>query len=217
MYDKNFVKKRFFIKYNKLIDRDLAKSDINLYKKKLNFVYNLTDKIDFNKNILVVYKKDIAKELFLSGFSRLDKYMTYCYYNIHEILDIYFGTRTTYRNETEEETLNSNLEIMQDVLCMTINYYESFHGKLEEVAVHTIMNRALGRHNSLNSRDKLNWVFCLGEESYLIKQYPNLRKIFLEEGRPNFAYYDLNKQKEQIILYDINNDGFSGDGLDEMY
>lgn len=199
VYDEKFFQNRFFLKYALFVDRELAKSNLELYKQKLNYVGKITKDIDFTKNIFVVCTKDIAKELFLTGFSRLDSYRTFDYYNVGELVDIYFGTRNSYRNETDEYTINSNLELTRDVLCMTINYYEMSNKLRDEIAYSTIMVRSQGRGSGINStKGKVNWVFFMGSESEIDGICPSTRNIFTNEGRPNFDYYDLNSGKKVL-------------------
>jgi hypothetical protein len=183
---KDFQIGKFFRKYSSLIDIPMVKSDIDAYKKKLNAVSELGKFIDFNKNVLIVYNGDIARELFLAGFSRLEAYKTYAFLNAYDLTNAYFHTTPIdKREDSDDDSQGSHLDYTQEVLCLTLRYYEVTNKLTEEIAVSTLMSRLMGR------RFRLNWVFCKGTEGDLLKQYKGVRELY---DRPGCLYYDLNRR-----------------------
>ena len=202
--DKYFVNK-FFNKYKEFVDVGLAKDNLVEYKKRLSIISKMTEKVDFTKNVLVIYQKDIAREVFLSGFARQEEYKSYKLYNVGDLMDIFFGNRSYKSGNDEEDVINSELDISKDVLCVTVNYYET-SGKSEwrdEIMVSTIVNRGNGK---FKGKVKLNWIFSKGSKEELAKRYPNLLNLFLE-GRHDYLLYDLNQGASAIVGKGVNNLG----------
>jgi hypothetical protein len=214
--EEQYSKNRFFRRYGNLVDVEFAKKNMEAYKSKLDAVGKLCKDIDFNQNVLIVYKADIARELFLTGFSKLADYKTFRYYNIFDILDIYFGNRKGSVNETDDDYMNSPMDVIQDVLCLTVNYYESTNKLQDELAVQTIMNRTNGRVSG--GKAKLTWIFSMGEEKDLRARYSGIRDLFVA-GKPNFQYYDLNSGRTIIPNYNggVGKTASTGDDLDDLY
>lgn len=185
MYDDNYSLKRFISRYRGLFDMGLIKKDFAAYKSRQSVTDIWCKEIDFEKNILVICPFDIAREVFINGFSKLDDYKSYCMYNIDEIHSITFGAREEGKNVSGEESLNSEFDILQDVLCMTVSYYERKVISHEDLLINIVMSR----HN----KNKLNWVFAIGDETSITKEYPKMVRLF-KSGGIMFDMIDLTKK-----------------------
>jgi len=195
--------KRFFIKYMNLIDFDLFKRDTAVYKKKLNHAHSLVKGIDFNKNILIAYDRDLVKEVFLAGFSYLDYYPSFIFMGVEELFNYYFGLRSSYHKDNiSEDYVSSHVNIKEDVLCLALNYYETARKKTEEIVLSTIISRSGGL--SLERSKKTNWLYFYGDDKSLKEKYPLLYEEFLkEENRIKYAYCDLNPKVDENKLDDL--------------
>ena len=176
--DMQYHIKRFFIKYKDLIDSLLYNSNPSRYKSKLNGVGKLlsNEEASFEFNVLVSSTRDFAKEVFLTGMSTLEKYHSYLLLNVQDLIDIYFGNKEDYLG------LHS---IKQDILCITLGYYESYHSKGEEIVIQVMMDRA--------NKGKRTWIFIKDDEDVaIIDRYPNIMEIFLDDDKRDiFKYYTI--------------------------
>lgn len=176
--DQSILKKRFFRKYQEFLDRDLLRISPKKYIEKLNRVSTSLEGIRFDRNVLIICNQDISREVFLCGFSKLDEYKSFKFYNVEDLMDIYFDRRgydsVSSGLQSQEEGINSCLDIRQDVLCLTMNYHETVNKKSDEVCVSTIQNRI--QKSSRSVRPKWSWVFSKGDMS----RYPYVWNLFKE-------------------------------------
>lgn len=205
-----FPVQRFFTRYMQLVDVPLSKKNPAEYKRRLNEAWILTKDIDFERSILFSYPKDLAREIFLAGFARLSYYTSFRFMNVSDLLNIYFGHRLPGTNVTDEPDTASNIDIFEDALCLTLNYYEVNNKLSEEIILETVMSRARGRLNNITGgkRPKLNWLFFKGRDSEL-SRYKMVRNEFACEGNQHImSYYNLSNPVNKRLV--VVGDGVSG-------
>jgi hypothetical protein len=180
-------KKRFYTKYKNFLDMPLIQKNPAEYGKRLSEVGKLCSNIDFTSNILVIYKDDIAKDLFLTGFSKLTTFRSSILLNVNEFLEILFGNRKD--SAVHERSIDSIYDIDDDVLCLTISYHEPYMQRQEDLAVQSIITR----YNTVQIERpvKLTWVFCMGFSEDLLLKYPKIKYLF-EQNSELFKIYNLN-------------------------
>lgn len=186
---KEMLKKRFFIRYREMVDLDMVKMYPEKYKKRLAEAGRVTEGINFNNNILICLGRDISKEIFLSGFSRLDYYASYNLMGVEELRNIYFGNYSSWNNESEDFYVNDCSSIKGDVMCLNMNMFETANKLTEDIIMGTILSRYVS--NALKGK-KLHWLYFMGTDRELKEKYPRVRAEFLKEERENFKFYDLN-------------------------
>ncbi len=181
-----FLKSRFFSRYSRLVDRNLAGRNLPLYRKKLNYVQLRCKKLkmDFNQNILVLHRDDLAREVFLHGFSSMDKYLTYDYMNIYALTEIWVGVR-----RDDEGNKYSHLDSLHDVLCITLNYDEAHNKNSEDLALQLVRYRV---SHTPKGKVRYNWFFFRGDDGGLKNRYRHIRDMFYEDKTGMFSVYDLN-------------------------
>ena len=174
--EQSFLKKRFFVKYQEFVDRDRLRINPSKYVQTLNQVSKSLEGIRFDRNVLIICNQDISREVFLCGFSRLENYKSFVFYNVEDLMDIYFDRRghdsVSSGIQSQEEGINSVLDIRQDVLCLTMNYHETVNKKSDEVCVSSIQSRIQKSGRSINPR--WTWVFSKGDMS----RYPYVYSLF---------------------------------------
>lgn len=196
-FDKEHLQ-RFFRRYKRLVDIPLLKSDFSLYQGKLSYVSSLVRNIDYNKNLLILCKQDIVKEVFLSGFFCLDTLRSYDFLNISDFFGIVMGKRNSDSVDVRQDDFHYEdiKDILSDVLCVSCNYYEVRASKYyldTDALVETLEYRY--KYVSSNPRHpiKLNWVFYRGSIHDLKKSHEELYKYFVDkEGHPLYEIVDLN-------------------------
>lgn len=185
-----FLVNRFFLKYKGLIKIDEVRRDLQKYKDKLNFVESVAKehKIEFDNNVIITGNALMAHELFLVGFSTLDRYCTYRLMGVKDIMDIWLE----YPHEDEE--IKSNADLKEDTLCLLLNYGESFNKAADDVLYETIMSRVLGPMSGYGKTPKLNWVYSYGLRESAELRYKNLMDL----SKMGFKYYDLNSKADLL-------------------
>ena len=182
---------RFFNHYKRFVNTNM---DPEKYKKILNGVHKITDGIDFNSNLIICYPKVIDKEVYLSGFSRLDSYKTFHYLSMGDLKGIFFSYNWD-GGDADAKTpiggVNSTNQLNNDVLCLTANIYESKpkSGFLVDICLEVIMRRAFDNSN------KLNWIFYRGSVDSLRLYYDDLYKAFRDNSHNNFSIVDISNHK----------------------
>ncbi len=186
---------RFYNHYRRFVSRSI---DPKKYKVLLNNVHKMTEEIDFNSNLIICHPKMIDREVFLSGFSRLETYKSFHYMNVGELKDIFFS----YSRENElpsSADYSSTNQLNNDVLCLTLNAYESKpkSGFLVDICLEVVMRRAF------SNTDKLNWLFFRGSLDILRMDYGALFTAFKDSASHHkFFIIDLGGNKVQIFNAD---------------
>lgn len=197
---KDFLVKRFFNKYQQFVDLDYLKRDKSGYLAKLDSAYKMTSGIDYTKNILICYHKDYSREMFLSGFARMDRYYSFLLVGVEEIRNIYFGYRPTIYTDAEESHVNSAVGIREDVLCLVMNLNETYNKLTEDIVLSTIYTRSGGHIDS--KKRKVTWIYFKGTELNLIGKYPKIRNSFINPDHINFSYHSFS-QEQGLDFHDI--------------
>jgi hypothetical protein len=189
----------FLTKYDRFVDHNLKRTNLDLYIKKMNFVGNLVKDINFERNLLILLDKDCVMETFLSGFMILDTLRSFHLMNIRELYDIFLGNIGENRpnSRPDEYILNTELDIINDVLCVSINNFEHRFAKqgdsMINSLIHTIMRRYEYVEKDPNKPLKLSWVFCKGTQKDLDDTYSKLYEFFdFKKENPMFKIIDLN-------------------------
>lgn len=184
MYNQeDFMVRRFFTKYSQLVDMNMARRDPKAYENKLNHAQRLVKDIDFTKNLLIFCEEELAREVFLVGFSKMPYYCTYRFFNAMDITNIWFGPKVM----PEDEEAHNNTDLKQDVLCITMNYAESKNAATDPANKETIFQRAMGQGFK---RPRLNWVYFKGTQADFLNKYPEVNSLF-NCGYYNFATHVL--------------------------
>lgn len=118
--DKKFHIKNFLLHYKELVDVDRLKNDNKNYIKDLGRINKLLPKdIIKDKAVLITFKKDISKLLFLSYASRFDKLKSFYHCPIHVLNDIYWGTYMQGEfGVIPEDILHSETSIREDLFFL---------------------------------------------------------------------------------------------------
>ncbi len=192
---------RFFNRYRKLVDVDYYNKDSEGYKTYLNKVYKLTSEIDYSSNVLVIHESSIYKEVFLSGFSRLPKYVSYRYLNISDIVNISFMVPDdAYTDVNSYGGIISTSQLVENVLCLTLNCHESPNKMHATLCNETVINRTEGSLRDVGPKPKYNWIFYMGNLDSLKTQYNLVYNLFTSSNQVKFGIYDLNKSKKKVEL-----------------
>lgn len=189
IYDSNYHIKNFFLSYKGLVNLSRMKDYPDDYMRQLNEIQLLTKDVNFNKNTLFICDKDIARELFLVGFSRLKDIKSYFYCNMVELFDVWWGNRkSTNMNVPEDEVMFSDQDIMQDVMCVYVSP-DLFMSRGSKVVNSSIESRVA--KTGKNGQNLLNWVFFCGTEDELRgSDFFIIRKMF--ENKQGFQIVSLN-------------------------
>lgn len=189
IYDKNYNVKAFVRQYHRLFDGNALRANKQQYLKKLDRISAELSDIDFNKNILFFCSKPLYREIFLSGFRRLDKLSTYCFYNMADLVDIGFGGRREGTGLPGDAQYFSEGDIRERVMCLTINMEKQNKYGIG-ITCQTIQRRID------NVRNSLNWVFFCGtRQEFQSEYYSPLKALFEDSYRQDtFRVIDLNNR-----------------------
>ena len=192
--DREVLRKRFFVKYKELLDLEMAKKDKERYSRKVDGIYKLTKDINFKKNILVCCNREIAREVFLSGFARMDKYLSFSLMGVEKLRNIYMGHNSSWNNNEEDEIINDICRIRGDVLCLKLNYNETKNKLTEDIILSAISSREMEK--SIGDI-KLHWIFFYGTDRELREKYPRVRAEFMrEDNKYTHGHYVLGSAEE---------------------
>jgi len=200
MYDEDkFHKEVFFKNYRKFFDMGFYKADKEAYTKKLGLVGTLVKNVNFSRNLIIVSNIDLCKEIFLSGFMNIPTLRSSVLMNVTELYEIYFGNRPAdlVTARPESEAYSSEIDILEDVACFTLNYHEAVFekskGNRANILAHTIMRRYEYRESDPNKPPKLNWIFSMGHMNNLEGEYGPILQLFKDKrDNPMFGIVDLN-------------------------
>ncbi len=192
---------RFFNRYKSFVDVESYKKDTENYKKRLDNVYKLTSGIDYEGTILVLHKASIYKEVFLWGFSRIPKYTSYRYLNIGDLRNIAFMKSDNVSEIDAYGGIVSTSQLVEGVLCLTLNCYESPNKQYASLCNEIIINRVEGSLRSVGTSPKYNWIFYRGDLSGIKTHYRTVYDLFMSDDYSSkFHVYDLNTSKKKQEL-----------------
>ena len=119
VYDDKYHIKNFLLSYKGLVNLSKIKSSPKDYMNQLNEIQSSTSGVDFSKTTLFICEKDISRELFLVGFSRLKNLKSYYYCSLMDLADIWWGNRKASNNNiSDEDILFSDQDISQDIFSL---------------------------------------------------------------------------------------------------
>lgn len=176
--DDNFYKRNFFIHYKRFLDIEAIKKDKKGYVERLHELEKRVSKVNFDNNVLFVCDKDISRDIFLIGFSKLKTLKTYYWCNEMQLHQIMYGLMRsdTNPNIKDSESMFSEQDIIQDVLCLYVQ-----DGMWEMRSDDEMTSLVLSRcdRSFLEGRKLLNWVFFVGS-MYTAENKDNLMKSLFE-------------------------------------
>ena len=216
---KNFFVRNFILNYEKLIDKNSLKNDRENYIKTLEYIDNILKDIDFNTNILFVCEKNISNEVFLTGFSRLERLTTYYLCNIIQLHDIMFGNKTSDNpNLSDDDIMYSYQDIKETVLCLYIDKY--MYPMQDDITAASLIVSRENRKLELN-KNLLNWVFFRGNMNSLKNSDKLAKRLYqlYNSNRDNgWLIVDLNS----LVKHSTSNNtsksiDLRNDGLEDIY
>ena len=218
IYDEKAALKNFFQFYSSLVDRPLIEKNMKAYIKKLEVVEKLVSKVDFNSNILFICDKNIAREVYLSGFRKMSELTSYYFCNMIHLVDIWWGNmKENNPNISSEDLMFSEQNIQQDVLCMYIN--KDMYSVNGDKVINTVIT---SRAEKLTKKKKpmYTWVFFEGAEFDMnIKGFSLIKTVF--ENNRDRGYQIINLSSEGISninqITRTGKVGPSNSSLEEMY
>lgn len=181
-HDDKYYKKSFLFKYKPLLNIKFLKKDRKKYLSYVNQVHEMLKGVDFNKNLLFLYRENISREIFLDGFLHFNKLKSYVLCDYIQIHDLYWTTDNSEDIEMNNDTtVNRMNDFSQDILCIFIDK-DMYSPKTAE-----ILNSLISSRNNRRNREGnplYTWVFFKG-------YYNNMRddKWFL----PLIRYFETNK------------------------
>ena len=187
------------------------RSDRKRYEELLGKVGSMVKGIDFNQNLLFISRENIAKEVFLSGFSKLSDIHSYYYCNLLDLHDIWWGNRRKDNvNIPEEDIMYAESDIRQDVLCV-FSDIEMYSMGTDKV-LNSIITTRNDKQNSKGFTQR-TWVFFRGSMSDLrdTKGFKEIYKIFHSHIEEGYQIIDLNNTGVHITS-EISNSKKSSTG-----
>lgn len=214
VYDENYHVKNFLLSYKGLVNLSKLKSYPSEYLKQLNEIQEMTKKVDFTKNSLFVCDRDIAKELFLVGFSRLSTLKTYFYCNMVELFDVWWGNRkNTNLNVDEDKVMFSDQDITQDVLCVYVSP-DLYMSRGSRVVNSSIASRVA--KTGKDGQNLLNWVFFCGSDADLRSDdFYIIKRMF--ESKSDFQIIHLSSNGISNVGSSSKKSSSKMNDLEEMY
>ncbi len=205
---------RFFNRYKRFVDLESYKRDTANYKKRLDGVYRLTSEVDYAGTILVLHKASIYKEIFLWGFTRIPEYTSYRYLNIGDLRNIAFMNSDNVSEIDAYGGIVSTSQLIEGVLCLTLNCYESPNKQYASLCNEVIINRVEGSLRDVGTSPKYNWIFYRGDLSGIKAHYRSVYDLFMSDDyRVKFHVYDLNTSKKKLILDKVKETAKKGNDL----
>lgn len=167
---REFYINRFFNYYKGLIDKTSmkSKSDFNTWKNNLIKLDKETRNIDFSKDTMFFYEKDISKMLYLVGFGRLDSLRTYKFYTVLDIVDIYMAnSRWDNPDLSDSDIRVSEQNIREEVLCLYGDKFMTHWNKSGFMLTNTFVGRE--KNVSKNGKKLITWFFFKGTQQDAIQ------------------------------------------------
>ena len=192
--DSKFHEKNFLLFYKKFINLNLLKKDRKGYMNILSNLEKMLSGVNFNTtNILFICDEPIDKEVFLHGFSKVEKLKTHYYCNIMKIMDIWWGNcKKDNTNISEDEIMYSEQDIKQDVFCLYIEKDMVAHNM-----GNTVNSIIASRNNCTNSKGDIlqNWIFYKGNMNSLEESnyFGSILNMF-KNGNEDFLIVDMNNR-----------------------
>ena len=193
---------RFFNRYKTFVDFDRYEKNQEEYKRYIDSIYALTSGINYAGNILVIHDSGIYKEVFLCGFTRLDRYVSFRYLNISDLRNLSFmHPDDSYTDLNPYGNIISTSQILENVMCLTLNCYEAPNRMHSNVCNEVVINRTEGSLRGVGPEPKYNWIFYRGSIEDLKSQYGPIYEMFLSNSdKGNFGIYNLNRGKRKRAL-----------------
>ena len=165
--DDNFHKNNFMLKYKKYIDVQTLKDNKELFLKVLSNVEEEIKKIgNLQKNTLFICNDNISKYVFLEALSTLPRLVSERSVNLIDLVDVWYGNgRSTNIRKDDEETIYSEQDIREDVVCVYADK-AMFAGKTYAGILNSFLS---SRSDRLNIRHEplYTWVFYRGTIGYM--------------------------------------------------
>lgn len=192
---KSFYINRFFNHYKRFVDLDRFKKEQKEYINDLIKLDRKLKNVDFSKSTLFFNSVDISREVFLTGFGRIEKLSTYAYYTIMDIVDIYMAhNRWDNPDIAYGEIKVSEQNIREDVLCLYGEDFMTHWNKSGFMISDTLSGR---EHNSKDTRRLINWFYYKGSYSGAVENPLTVDAV---------RYFE-NMKKEGYQIVDLNNLG----------
>lgn len=185
----------FLVYYKNYINIPLYKKDKNRYTKLIGEVELALKEIkDVNKSILVLCNKSVDKEVFLSLFSKKDKFTSNRYVNAQRIYDVFWDKcGKDNLSLRDDDIVYSTQDYNEDVLCIYISDDTYVRG------VGPILNSLFdSRYSSVNYKGerKLSWVFYKGTYDSMVSD---------KDFKLVYNYFKSMSDTEDFIILDLNN------------
>lgn len=210
-----FFINNFILTYKKLIDKEKLKNNKKEYLNLLSYLDKSMKDIDFNRNILFVCDSNISNEVFLTGFSKLEKLTTYYLCNLMQLHDIMFGNRTYDNpNIVEDDIMYSYQDIKETVLCVYIDKY--MYPMQDDLTLSSLIVSREARKSELN-KNLINWVFFKGSISALKSSDKLAKRVYYLYESNKWSIIDLNKLIKQYNSKLNPNSNNKKDNLNDIY
>lgn len=183
--------RNFFLQYQEFIDRERAKYDFEEYRKALSAVQQAMRGINFKQNLLFICKEMLHKEIFFTGLSTMDRYLSYRLCNIENIQDVWWGNH-------REENLQTEQDLNQRVLCVYGDRSFWVNEACGQIANTVVCSRISG--NSSDNSMQYTWFFYRGTVDDMYRRNIN-------DKEPGWPYVlDLYKSMRDCMVVDLNKD-----------
>ena len=213
-------KEAFFVYYKNYINKPLYKADKKGYATLLGKEESMLKGLsDVNKNILVISNSNIDREVFLTLFSKKERFTSNRYVNAPQVYDVYWdkaGRDNQWLDDSE--IVYSTQNYNEDVLCVYMSTDQYVRG------VGPILNSLFdSRYNRINSKGErlLTWVFFRGtvENMNEDKDFKLPYNYFINMNNTgDFIILDLNKSNSGVVLPKLNtNQANNSNSLSDIY
>ena len=208
-------KEAFMVYYKNYINIHMYKRDRETYIKTLGKVESLLkDVADVNRNILVISTNNIDREVFLTLFSKKERFTTNRYVNAPQVYDVFWDKcgKDNVRLD-DDEVMYSTQNYNEDVLCISMSADQYVHG------VGPILNSVIdSRRNRMNVRGEslITWMFYRGTVAEMSedRDYKMPLNYFKSQG-DDFIIIDMNQMSGGI--WTTNQTGQKETTLGDIY
>ena len=188
-------KEAFFVYYKNYINIPKYKKDKVNYIKSIGSVESaLKDIKDVDRSFLIAYNGDIDKEVFLTLFSKKDKFTSNKYTNVQRIYDVYWDKcRDDNIRLDDSEIMYSTQDYSEEVLCIysSDDTYVRGVGPIMNSLIDSRYNRVTPKGNRL-----LTWIFHKGTLEDMMRD---------KDMSMVYNYFKSANDNSEFLMMDLNN------------